>query len=147
MFLPAVLCLFPKKVCSSYAFFQRHYKYLYGILAVIHSLNGIVLFFLTLKANTHFLSAYFRTPVTAKLISHRSSCIFRAASIILISEQPLEVATTLQNFFKIPICLEQLRLPYNYTLETNTFFAPLLLKDKYFFSAATILEELFLQKK
>ena len=44
-------------------------------------------------------------------------------------------------FFRIPSCLEQL------LLVNNTFSNQLLLEDKYFFSTATVSEELFLQNK
>ena len=72
----------------SYAFFQVYYNYFYRILAVIHSFNGTV-YFSHVKMSSHpilltyILSAYFRTPVTVKLTSYRSSYIFRAASILL----------------------------------------------------------------
>ena len=76
-----------KKVVSSYAFFQRYYNYFCRILAVIHS-NSSVHFSDVKICNhpvlrTHLLSAYFRTPVTVKQTSYRSSYIFSAASIIL----------------------------------------------------------------
>ena len=41
------ICLFPKKVGSSYVFFHRHYIYFYRILAAIHSF--ILYIFVTLK--------------------------------------------------------------------------------------------------
>ena len=115
----AVLCLFPQNVASSYAFFQRYYDYLYKILAAIHSFSSIVHFSDTKICSdpilpTHFPSAYFRTPVTAKQISYRNSCIFRAESIILKRKQLLEAAIFFRrkNFFRIPSCLEKLLLSF-----------------------------------
>ena len=52
-----------------------------------------------------------------------------------------------KNFFRIPSCLEQLLLHNNYSLVINTFSDKLLREDKYFFSIATVLEELFFQSK
>ena len=91
--LSAIVCLFPKKV----AFFQRYYNYFYRMLSAIHSFNGTVHFsdvkiYSHLMLPTHFLSAYFRTPVTMKQTSYRSSYILRAPSMILKWEQPLEAA-------------------------------------------------------
>ena len=74
--LSAVVCLLPKKVGSSYAFFQRYYNYFYRTLTLIHSFNSTV-HFSDVKINNHlilrtyFLSVYFRTPVTVKQTSYR----------------------------------------------------------------------------
>ena len=46
--VPAVLCLFPRKVGLSYAYFRKYYNYLYRILAAIHSFT-VWYIFLTLK--------------------------------------------------------------------------------------------------
>ena len=94
---------------------------------------------------TQFLSAYFRTSVTVKQISCRSSCIFRAALIILIWEQPFEAATFSQNlFFRIPRCLwrsyfflittpcQQILFLSSYFLNINTFSAQLLFRRNFF---------------
>ena len=43
--------------------------------------------------STHFLSVYLRISVTVKQTSYQNSYIFRAASVILKWEQPLEAAT------------------------------------------------------
>ena len=87
----------------------------------------------------HFLSVYFRTPVAVKQTSYRSSYIFRAASIILKWEQPLEAATFCQKyFFRTPSCLEELLLSNNYFLETNTFSDLLLFEYNYYFSTAVM---------
>ena len=115
------------------------------MLAAIHSSNDTV-YFSDVKICsdplllTHFLSVCFRTPITMKQTSHRSSYIFRAASIILKWEQPLEAATFCQKyFFRTPSCLEELLLSNNYFLVTNTFSDQLLLEYKCFFSTATIM--------
>ena len=77
-----------KKVGFTYAFFQRYYNFVYRILAVIHLSNRTV-HFSDVKIcchptlPMHFISVYFRTPVTVKQNSYQSSRIFRAASIIL----------------------------------------------------------------
>ena len=88
----------------------------------------------------HFLSMYFRTPVTVKQTSYRSCYILRAALIILKWEQLLEAATFSQNsFFRTPSCLEELLLSNNYFLVTNTFSDQLFLEYKKFFSTATVM--------
>ena len=84
--------------------FQRYYNYFHRILAAIYSFNGTVHFSDTKICShpilpSYFLSAYFRVPVTVKQISYRNSYIFRAASMILKWEQPLELATFLQKDF------------------------------------------------
>ena len=95
---------------------------------------------------THFLSVYFRTPVTVKQTFYQSSNIFRAGSIILKWEQPFKAATYAQkHFFKRSGCQEQVLLSNNYFLVTNTFSNQLLLENKCFFSTATVSEELLLQ--
>ena len=72
--------------------------------------------------------------------SHWSSYIFRAASIIPKWQQPLEAALFLQKyFFQNTWCLKELLLSSNYFLVTNTFSDQLLLKDKYFFSTASVM--------
>ena len=50
-------------------------------------------------------------------------------------------------FFRILGRLDHLLLFKNYCLVTNTFSDELLLEDKYFFSAATVSQKLFLQNK
>ena len=50
---------------------------------------------------THFLSAYFRTPVTVKQTPYRGTYTFRATSVILKQVQPLEAAIFLwEDFFQ-----------------------------------------------
>ena len=82
-----------KTVASSYAFIQSYYCYIDRILAPIHSFHGTVPFS-DVKICSHLIlltylhSAYSRKPG----ISYPSSYMFRAASIILKWEQPLEAA-------------------------------------------------------
>ena len=69
--LSAVVCLFPKKVGSGYAFFQKYDNHFHRILAVIHIFNGTVPFsYFQICSHpilpTHFLSAYFRTQANVK---------------------------------------------------------------------------------
>ena len=69
--LSAVVCLFPKKVGSGYAFFQKYDNHFQRILAVIHIFNGTVPFsYFQICSHpilpTHFLSAYFRTQTNVK---------------------------------------------------------------------------------
>ena len=73
--LSAVVHLFPKKVGSSYAFSWGLYNCFCKIFANIHSFNSTVHFsdvtiWSHLILPTHFLSAYFRTPVTVKETSY-----------------------------------------------------------------------------
>ena len=102
--LSAEICLFPKEVGSSYAFFQSYYNYFYRIFAAIHFFNGTVHFYDVkicshLIFPIHFLSVYIRTPVTVKQTRYHSSYTFRAASIMLEWEQPLEAASFSQKDF------------------------------------------------
>ena len=66
LILSAAACLFPKKVDSCYALFQRYDKYLYRKLAATHSFNETV-HYSDIKIcshavlPTHFFSSYFRT--------------------------------------------------------------------------------------
>ena len=83
---------------------------------------------------TDFLSVYFRRPVAVKQTSYQSSYIFRAASIILKWEQPLEAVTFSQKYlFKTPSCLEE--LPLSWLLLCSKYFS----WYKYFFSTATVM--------
>ena len=92
--LREAICLFPKNVGSSYAFFKSYYKDFFRIVAAIHSFKGTVNFS-DVKICNHqilpmnFLSAHFRTQVNLKQMSYRSSYIFREASTILKWEQLL----------------------------------------------------------
>ena len=97
----AVVCLFPKNVGSSYAFFQRWYNYFYRILAATHPFNDTVHFSdVRIWSHpilpTHFLSAYLRTLVTVKQTSYPSNYIVKATSSTLKSEHSLEATTFLQ---------------------------------------------------
>ena len=135
-----VVYLFPKKRGFSKAFFQKYCDYFERMLADIHSFNGTVYFSnIKICSNpillTHFLSVYFRTPVTFKQTSYQSNDIFRLASIILKWEQPLQAAIFLQKDFRRRSCLEQLLLSNNYFLATNTFSDQLLLEYKHFFNS------------
>ena len=96
-----------------------------------------------------FLSAYFRTPVTLKQTSYRSSFIFRAVSIVLKWEQPLlwslyffakitfSEYQALWNsyFFLMTTFWQQIRLLISYFLKINTFSA-----HSYFFGGSTVSE-------
>ena len=78
---------------------------------------------------THFVSVYFRTPVTVKQ-TYWNSYILRAVSIINKREQPLQAATFSQkDFFRIRCFLEQLFLSNIYLLVTNTFSKQLLFEE------------------
>ena len=98
--LSAVVCSFPKKAGPSYAFIQRYYKYSYRMLAAIHSFNGNVDFSDINICNYPVLMMDFQHTLEHhspwnKLLSY----IFRAASIMLKREQPLEWATFSQKAF------------------------------------------------
>ena len=76
---------------------------------------------------THSLFVYFRTPVTLKQTSYRSSYIFRAASIILKQQQPLEAATFSQKDFSEYLVVLSIAIVYffkplsaNFTKRSNT---------------------------
>ena len=142
--LSAAVFLFSKKIGSRYAFYivERHYNYLYRILGAIHSFNSTARFSDVRICShpilpTHFLSAYFRTQVTVKK-TYQSSCIFRAASVLLKWEQLLKGTASSKKsfFFRIRSCLGQLLLSNNYLLVTNTFSDQVLVEDKYFFTTA-----------
>ena len=139
--LREAICLFPKNVGSSYAFFKSYYKDFFRIVAAIHSFKGTVNFS-DVKICNHqilpmnFLSAHFRTQVNLKQMSYRSSYIFREASTILKWEQPLEAATFLQIFFRSPSCLKQLFF-------SNYYFDHVLFQSRYFFQTAIFSEDLF----
>ena len=96
---------------------------------------------------THFLSTYLRTPVNMKQTCYQSSCIFKAALFIMKWQKPHEAATFSQkDFFRISSCLEQLLPSYNYFLVTNIFLNQFLIEDKYFFSKATVSEEVIFSR-
>ena len=79
--LSAVVCLFPKKVAASYAFFQKYYNYFYSILADIHSFNGTLHFFDVETCLHPFLPTYF--------LLMEGSYALRGALIVLKLEESL----------------------------------------------------------
>ena len=136
--LREAICLFPRKVCSSYAFFKSYYKVFFRIVAAIHSFKGTVNFSDVKICNhqilpMHFLSAYFRTQVNLKQMSYRSSYTFRAASTILKWEQPLEAATFLQIFS-------------DHLVVWNSYFFLITTSTMCFSKAGTPSKQLFFQK-
>ena len=79
--LSAVVCLFPKKVATSYASFQKYYNYFYSILADIYSFNGTLHFFGVETCLHPFLPTYF--------LLMESSYALREALIVLKLEESL----------------------------------------------------------
>ena len=79
----------------------RYYNYFYRTLADRHYFKDTVHFYDVKICShpvlpTHFFSAHFKTPVKS---SYQNSYFFRAASIILKWEQPLEAVSSLQKDF------------------------------------------------
>ena len=151
--LAAVACLFLREVGSNYAFFQRYNNYFYRIIEAIHSFNGTA-YFPDVKIciypgfPTQFLSRYFRTPVTVKQTSYRTSYIFRVTSIILKWEKLLEAASSFAKRFLQNTYLPGAATSFWKLLLGNKYFSGrLLLENKYFFRTSTALVELFLQNK
>ena len=117
-------------------------------------LSKILCIFLTLK----FAAIQFGWRTFLQLISEHQSpknkLIIKAAMFseqyrlsIIDSSHLKQLLFCRKIFFRIPSCLEQPLLSNNYFLVTNIFGNQLLLKDKYFFSTASVWEELFLQNK
>ena len=108
------------------------------ILVTIHSFSRNV-YFSDIKIcshsllPTHFLSVYFKRPVTLRQASY-----WRQASHWLYWNESSHMKQQ-NDFFRTPTCLEELRLSNNYFLVTNTFSDQLLLEYKYFFSTATVM--------
>ena len=89
---------------------------------------------------THFLLVYFRTLVTVKQTSYRSSYIFRAAHRLYWNKSSYwkQLLFCKILFFRTSTCLEELLLFNNYLLVTNTISDQLPLEDKNVSSTATV---------
>ena len=91
--LSAVVCLFKKTVGFSYAFFQKYHNYFYRILAAIHPFNGTAHFSDVKICNHPALPTHFPLEHRSHRETNFTHYIFRAASIILKWQQPLQAAT------------------------------------------------------